>query len=344
MPRDKLPRTKYICKFCHKEFEARPSASKPHHYCSLKCATAAGPHQKAKVTLLCKSCGRSFQVIPSLANRQFCSRKCTKTRSTKPIIKTCPICNKTFAVSPNENKRIYCSRQCANARSFPESRARNCAYCGQSFIPPAGTGRQFCSRQCFSASQVRPPKTCQRCGKEFIPHNNRQRFCSPACQKTCRVIPSVKIACLNCGKEFSIRPKQAARRRYCSKQCQSKHQFRSSQESAIIATIEQLVGECALRQHTFSWLKSPCGQPLRLDAYFLIANLAIEYDGRQHYEFDPHYHVDEQQFQALQQRDSLKDSLLSQHGIPLLRISYREPKTADYLRQKLSILQITAAT
>jgi very-short-patch-repair endonuclease len=83
---------------------------------------------------------------------------------------------------------------------------------------------------------------------------------------------------------------------------------------------------------------------MRLDAYFPTANLVLEYDGPQHQEFRPHYHVNQQQFLELQQRDREKDVLLAQHGIPLLRISYQEPRTEGHLRERLGILHITATT
>jgi hypothetical protein len=76
-----------------------------------------------------------------------------------------------------------------------------------------------------------------------------------------------------------------------------------------------------------------------LDAYFPIANLALEVDGPHHYKFIPYYHVTEAEFAASKQRDLDKDRLLTEHGIRLLRIGYNEPRTTERL-----LILIAAAT
>ena len=74
---------------------------------------------------------------------------------------------------------------------------------------------------------------------------------------------------------------------------------------------------------------------MHVDAYFPLLTLAVEYDGKQHRMFLPHYHKGENQFEELKKRDALKQNLLEAHGIKLVRIRDDEPRTKEYLRQRL---------
>lgn len=68
--------------------------------------------------------------------------------------------------------------------------------------------------------------------------------------------------------------------------------------------------------------------PLRFDFYLPILNVAIEYDGEQHYfpvNFD-NYHKDrfQKEFEELQIRDKAKNNYCTENNIPLIRIPYWE--------------------
>jgi very-short-patch-repair endonuclease len=63
---------------------------------------------------------------------------------------------------------------------------------------------------------------------------------------------------------------------------------------------------------------------LELDIYHPSKKLAIEYDGRQHYEVVPRFHSNgESDLKAQQERDALKDKLCKKAGIHLIRVSYK---------------------
>lgn len=73
------------------------------------------------------------------------------------------------------------------------------------------------------------------------------------------------------------------------------------------------------KEHTFPDLRDK--GLLRLDFYVPSKNLAIEYDGRQHFEDVPFYTTN-CSFEDIQRRDSIKDTYCMTNGIKLIRIPY----------------------
>jgi hypothetical protein len=98
--------------------------------------------------------------------------------------------------------------------------------------------------------------------------------------------------------------------------------------------ISKILNSNCIFEKTFSWLKYN-GNKLRLDGYFEEYNLAIEYDGIQHYEYTKKFDKEYEEFLKRQERDRIKDKLCKENGIKLIRIRYDEPLTEEYLKQKL---------
>lgn len=89
-------------------------------------------------------------------------------------------------------------------------------------------------------------------------------------------------------------------------------------------------------EKTFDWLiNDKTKGKLRIDGYFDKYNLAVEYDGKQHYEYTPHFDKDEESFKERQSHDKLKDQLCKENGVKLIRIRYDEPLTKEHLKNKL---------
>lgn len=83
---------------------------------------------------------------------------------------------------------------------------------------------------------------------------------------------------------------------------------------------------------------SVTGKNLELDCYNEELKLAVEYNGRQHYEYTPHFHRSRAQFQNLQYRDEKKQSLCRRHGVHLIIVPYTEKNVEQYLSRELSRL------
>jgi hypothetical protein len=61
---------------------------------------------------------------------------------------------------------------------------------------------------------------------------------------------------------------------------------------------------------------------LELDGFCEELNLAFEYQGKQHFEFIPHFHLDDQALVRQQERDARKRLLCAEHAITLIEIPF----------------------
>lgn len=64
------------------------------------------------------------------------------------------------------------------------------------------------------------------------------------------------------------------------------------------------------------------GKSLELDCYNAEIGLAVEYNGRQHYEYTPGMHKTHDAFRAQQYRDEMKKRLCLENGILLISVPY----------------------
>lgn len=82
-------------------------------------------------------------------------------------------------------------------------------------------------------------------------------------------------------------------------------------------------------------------RPLRFDFYLPIYNMAIEYDGEQHFKPVGWYEKNTDGFMATRIRDAIKNTYCKENGIYLLRIPYTEynriPDILDYTIKKEDI-------
>lgn len=113
-----------------------------------------------------------------------------------------------------------------------------------------------------------------------------------------------------------------------------------SKEHLTVDTYEKILGYRAIPQATFDWLKGDKGWALRCDAYFPNYNLIIEYDGEGHsLPIDFAGRGEEwamKNLEETQRNDAIKNALIPQHGIKLIRINYDEPYwDEDFLRIRL---------
>lgn len=71
------------------------------------------------------------------------------------------------------------------------------------------------------------------------------------------------------------------------------------------------------------WLKNTkTNKPMELDIYCDELKLAIEYNGKQHYEYIEYFHRDEENFKLQCERDLLKNELCKKNDIKLITIPY----------------------
>lgn len=293
--------------------------------------------RKPRITLTCQTCDKSFQLVPWRATgRRFCSKSCNlKCGRLKPLLqKVCEYCGEAFEVAQHESSVRFCSRKCANTKQ-PSPAQRRCGACGCQFTPHrARRTQKYCKRACYFAAIHRPTIACAQCKNIFEPKTRDAKFCTPSCQQLASRKRAEK-ACAHCGNTFTVLHGQRERRQHCSKQCQLKEQFHSKEESRIIGKVAAILGETPARQQAFAWLRSDANRPMYVDAYFPRHNLVVEYDGRHHFQFEPHYHRTPEGFKANQRRDTLKEQLITLHGINFLRIRFDESHSLTHLTSRL---------
>lgn len=90
----------------------------------------------------------------------------------------------------------------------------------------------------------------------------------------------------------------------------------------------------------YSWLHSPKGSPLQLDRYYPDLNIAFEYNGRQHYEFNPYMHKNRAAFEYLRKCDLAKRRECKERGVTLITIKYTKRITKEYLLNRLEQLDL----
>lgn len=106
-------------------------------------------------------------------------------------------------------------------------------------------------------------------------------------------------------------------------------------EKLVIETIGNILNESPIPQKTFDWLLSTKNYRLRCDGYYLSNKLVVEFDGRQHTEVIPEW-GGEEVFMNIQANDRIKDTLIPQHGLTLIRISCYDPFwDEDFLLMRL---------
>lgn len=94
---------------------------------------------------------------------------------------------------------------------------------------------------------------------------------------------------------------------------------------------------CVIYQHRPFFLKSDKGGQLSYDVFIAGLNIAIEYQGKQHFE-PVEFFCGEKAFIETQHRDEIKRRLSRENGIKLIYVNYWEDINDDLIKSKLNPL------
>lgn len=90
------------------------------------------------------------------------------------------------------------------------------------------------------------------------------------------------------------------------------------------------------------FLRNPIGsdQNLELDCFNAVLNLAVEYNGIQHYKYIPYFHKNKEAFQNQKYRDIIKVRMCKDYGVNLIEVPYtvKVEEIEDYLVKNLKSL------
>jgi len=114
-------------------------------------------------------------------------------------------------------------------------------------------------------------------------------------------------------------------------------------EAQVVFAISNILNSKSTPRKTWKWLIGAGGKNMYCDGYFEEYNLVIEFDGEQHRRPISKY-GGEVAFKRRVENDGLKDNLLAQHGINLIRIDSRDKwYTEEYLKERLKAFIIPNA-
>jgi HNH endonuclease len=140
----------------------------------------------------------------------------------------CALCGAPFTQSPRGRPRRFCSPKCRGrareARRGPRHSIhvpRSCEACGKAYLPPRKNSR-FCSVRCRQRGQPLLNRTCAQCGAAFTAYRSPERFCSKRCRYRYRDAHRGTLQpCARCGEMFLNNSMGKTRdvRRYCSRAC-----------------------------------------------------------------------------------------------------------------------------
>jgi len=98
------------------------------------------------------------------------------------------------------------------------------------------------------------------------------------------------------------------------------------------------------REKRFNWLRSPITNcHLRVDVFYPEYKLCVEFDGEAHFkpiQFLPHQNAEEV-LERVKLHDAVKNKLIPQKGLKLLRFRFDEPLDEEYVKKRLKEIGIT---
>lgn len=238
------------------------------------------------------------------------------------VLCSCRRCGISFRVPPSKVKNgrgLYCGRECWIA-DMPSRR--------KGMRPPVRYGAQNNKWKGLSA-----PHPCPVCGTIFTKYNTIT--CSTECGQTLRsqkisgennpyrkLHPPQPKTCLLCGIEFTRNLADRSKscgKHFCSSECYVRGRYMSPRAMWIRRHLVA-AGWKVVLEKSWPWLHRPRKiQRMRVDLWLPELRIAIEYDGEHH--FRVANGGDAQQLSEIQDRDRVKDRLLKDHGIRLIRLS-----------------------
>jgi hypothetical protein len=119
--------------------------------------------------------------------------------------------------------------------------------------------------------------------------------------------------------------------------------FESSKGELICKqVVEKILNKPFIKIRLDSFKNNVTKRNLELDLYNEELKLGVEYSGRQHYEFVPHFHKNYEAFLNQQYRDYMKEIKCKENGIRLIIVPYtiKHEDIESYLSKELNKLNL----
>jgi len=100
--------------------------------------------------------------------------------------------------------------------------------------------------------------------------------------------------------------------------------------------IEDLTGKPFAKIRPKFLTNPETGKPLELDCFNSELNIALEYNGVEHYKYTPYFHRTPDAFEKQLQRDKLKEKLCRENGVYLIVVPYSVKNLKQFIVDELN--------
>ena len=116
---------------------------------------------------------------------------------------------------------------------------------------------------------------------------------------------------------------------------EGKQEAVSKGEAECKRAIEELTGREFCKCRPAFLRNEVTGSNLELDLYNDEMKLAVEFNGRQHYEFIPFFHRTKEAFQNQRYRDLMKLNMCREHGVKCIVVPYTVKNIKVFIRDRI---------
>lgn len=111
--------------------------------------------------------------------------------------------------------------------------------------------------------------------------------------------------------------------------------YKYKREEELFKKIKIILPQVRVYNH-YGRAKKDFLDGLEIDIYIPSLNLAIEHNGKQHYELVKRFHKSQEDLEKQILRDKKLSRLCGEKSIKLITISYKEPLELDYIKNKIA--------
>jgi len=109
----------------------------------------------------------------------------------------------------------------------------------------------------------------------------------------------------------------------------------SEGQTMVFRTVRDVVNGCVFKEPVFQEIVFPFLLYRRFDIAVPGKKLIIEYDGRQHFQFNKMMHKTKQKFEEYKRNDRIKEAIAKENGWRVVRFNYKQLEDDNYVRQEI---------
>lgn len=242
----------------------------------------------------------------------------------------CVNCGSEFVAK--SKKRRYCSDKCKTKYNHQKNKVykKTCLSCGKDFYA-AYTEAKYCSNECKGKPLKEQYGYTLSDFENVLKVHNRQMTVNEVIQEVgCSTNTFYKVLNENNLDQKKLHESLGIEYRH-----DENFHFTSKSAEKVFCILDEYFGLKGIREATFLELINPkTSRLLRIDWYSEELNIAVEYNGKQHYKEQVFFN---NPLEVIQEKDRLKKEFCEQKGIRLVIFDYNENLTKENIIKKVTI-------